>query len=89
MVEIFLNENTAKQLLQLELPYFVLGIGHGAVKCPLLKLQVIHVQLLCKHASWWHSDLGGDKPIHVHFSTYNQVKQNKTKEKNPKQQPTN
>lgn len=34
-----------------EVGYFVLSIGHGAVKCPLLKLQVVHVQLLCQHAA--------------------------------------
>lgn len=41
----------SKQLLQFDLPHFVLSISHRAVKCPLLKLQVIHVELLCKHAA--------------------------------------
>lgn len=40
-----------EELLQFDLPHFVLSISHGAVKCPLLKLQVIHVGLLCKHAA--------------------------------------
>lgn len=42
------------QLLQLcavQLHYFVLGVGHGAVKRPLLKLEVVHVQLLCEHTA--------------------------------------
>lgn len=51
MVLICFNEDAAKQLLQFDLPHFILCISHGAVKCPLLKLQVIHVELLCKHAA--------------------------------------
>lgn len=62
MVLICFNEDAAKQLLQFDLPHFILCISHGAVKCPLLKLQVIHVELLCKHAARWHGDLEGTAP---------------------------
>lgn len=44
--------------------YFVLRVGHGAVKRPLLKLEVVRVQLLCEHATWRHGDLG-DRRWHV------------------------
>lgn len=37
--------------------YFILSVGHGPVKCPLLKLEVVHVQFLCEHATWRHSNL--------------------------------
>ena len=41
--------------------YFILGVGHGAVKCSLLKLQIIQVQLLNQHAPGWHRDLKARK----------------------------
>lgn len=47
-------------LLWIGLLYLVLSVGHGAIKRPLLKLEVVHVQLLCEHASWRHRDLAGD-----------------------------
>lgn len=47
-------------LLWIGLLYLVLSVGHGAIERPLLKLEVVHVQLLCEHAAWRHSDLVGD-----------------------------
>lgn len=47
-------------LLWIGLLYLVLSVGHGAIERPLLKLQVVHIQLLCEHAAWRHSDLAGD-----------------------------
>lgn len=47
-------------LLWIGLLYLVLSVGHGAIERPLLKLEVVHVQLLCEHATWRHSDLVGD-----------------------------
>ena len=37
--------------------YFILGVGHSAVKRSLLKLKIIQVQLLNQHSSRRHSDL--------------------------------
>lgn len=48
-----------KQQLSISLQYFVLSVGHGAVKRPLLKLEVVHVQLLCEHAARGHRHLRG------------------------------
>lgn len=50
--------------------YFVLSVGHGAVKRPLLKLEVVHVQLLCEHAAWRHRDLGGEAVAHIYTKIY-------------------
>lgn len=52
------------------LPYFILSVGHGAIKRPLLKLEVTHIQLLCEHATWRHRDLWGDSCTCVCFSIY-------------------
>lgn len=37
--------------------YFVLGIDHGAIVAPSVRLQVSYPKLLHQHSSWWHCDL--------------------------------
>lgn len=41
-------------------PHFVLSVGRRAVKRPLLKLEVVHVQLLREHPARRHGDLRDD-----------------------------
>jgi len=40
--------------------YFILSVSHRSIKRPLLKLQVVHVQLLREHAARRHGDLGDE-----------------------------
>lgn len=50
------HDRSVSSLLHIGL-YFVLSVGRGAIKRPLLELEVVHVQLLCEHAARRHGDL--------------------------------